>query len=79
MKRRTETIIDESGIELIVEYDFEKTDGYYEEPANVAAYVPASVLVELVLIELVIAGGGIDILPMINNKQKEKIKSLLTY
>lgn len=79
MQSNTELILEESGIEIIVVYEYEKTDGYYEETENANTYVPPSILTELKSVEVVIKSKGIDILPSMNEKQKEHIISLLSY
>ena len=64
MERRTEIIIDQDGIELIVTYhigqDFAGND-----------------VVDINYVEIVIAGTGIDILPMLDAKQYDVILNAL--
>lgn len=64
MERRTEIIIDQDGIELIVTYhigqDFAGND-----------------VVDINYVEIVIAGTGIDILPMLDDKQYKVILNAL--
>jgi len=79
MKHNSETILDESGIELLIGYDYESTDGYYEEPTNIASFVEPLVYTELKSVEVVIKGTGIDILPFLNEKQTSYLISLLNY
>ena len=79
MKQATETIIDENGIELLISYEYEYTDGHYEEPNNIATWVEATVYTELKEVELVIAGEGISLLPILSEKQKQSIISKLSY
>lgn len=61
---QTETLIDESGIEVIADYEYQKEpDGYF---------------FELNTVEIVIDGKGIDISKMLNEKQKQSIINQLT-
>ena len=68
MRNNTETLVDENGIELLVNYDYEKSDGE-----------DGLYLTELKSVEIVIAGTGIDILGLMNEKQKGAIISKLQY
>ncbi len=79
MQNNSETLVDENGIEILVNYDYEKTEGYNEEPSNAASYVEPTVYTELKSVEVVIAGIGVDILPSLNEKQKAAIINKLTY
>lgn len=68
----TTTLIDESNIEMTVMYgispsQIEEGHGQHE----------VGKLVELSCVEMVIAGIGIDILPQMNNRQIDKIVSML--
>ena len=75
----SETLIDENGIELIVAYEYDKEEGFYEEPGNVASFVEATVSTTLTSVELIIKGTGIDVLPVLNKKQIDHIISKLDY
>lgn len=86
MKKNSETIVDENGIEILVGYRYEESPKYYAEPGNPGTLVDAMVLTELTSIEVVIAGIGIDILPNIEtmdvhlkDKMLNKIINLLNY
>ena len=79
MKHYTQTICDENGFEIIVGYDAEKTEGYYEEPGNPATFVEPLVYTELTSVELVVAGRGIELLGMLHPNEKEFIISKLNY
>lgn len=79
MKSNTETIVDESGIQILVSYAYELTKGFVVEASNPSTFVPDMVYTELTSVEVVIAGKGLDILPQMNYHQKEAIISLLNY
>ena len=86
MKKNTETIVDENGIEILVGYRYEESPSFYAEPENPGTLVEAMVLTEITSIEVVIAGIGIDILPKIEtmdvhlkDKMLNKIINLLNY
>lgn len=67
-QHNTETIIDESGIELIAAYEYGREDDHCKnhEPT-------------LTSVEIVIAGRGIDILPVLTPNQKDELISKLNY
>lgn len=71
----TETLVDESGIELLVNYDCEKAD--YEDQDS---FTPTATMTctELKSVEIVIAGIGIELLDKMNDRQKKAIISQLT-
>lgn len=73
-----ETITDESGIEINVGYDYKKTPSQIEEGHGFHE-VGNLIYTELKSVEVVISGVGIDILPSLNEKQKEHIISTLQY
>jgi len=79
MKTNTESIVDSNGIELLVEYEYDFSVGYYEEPNNIASFVESSVCTKLKEVELIISGKGISILPLLDERQKQSIISKLTY
>ena len=79
MKSNVETIADDNGIELLVGYRYENSPSYYEEPENPGSLVQEMVYTELESVEVVIKGQGIQILPMLTEKQKEYIISNLSY
>lgn len=69
MKHNAETIVDESGIEVLVGYDYEKNG------LNGTAVFDT----ELTSVEVVIGGRGIDILPQLTEPEKDFIVSKLNY
>lgn len=79
MKHNAETIVDESGIEILVGYEFEKEKDHEEEPGNPSTLVQGLVYTELKSVEVVICGRGIDILPRLNERQTKFIIEQLTY
>jgi len=79
MKQNSETICDDNGFEILVGYEYEKTEGYYEEPGNAATFVEPIVYTELKSVELVIAGRGIELLALLHPGEKEFIIGKLQY
>jgi len=78
MTHNSETLIDESGIEILVGYNHEKTPSQIEEGHGLHE-VGNLVYTELTSVEVVIKGVGIDILPLMNDRQKEAIIGELSY
>ena len=80
MKSNTETIVDDNGFELVIEYQYDKSKEYYEEECNIGTFVPATVYTKLYEIKLAFAGEYI-IIPhaILSEKQKEFIISKLTH
>ena len=79
MKHSSETIADDNGIEILVGYDYEKTPAYYEEVNNPSTLVEETVYTDLKTVEVVIAGIGVDILPLMTEKQKVHLINKLQY
>lgn len=79
MKKNTETIVDENGIELIVAYEYDRDYSFHAEIGNPATFVPSTILTNLLSVELVIAGTGIEQLPRLDERQIDFIKSKLQY
>lgn len=79
MNKNTETLLDDNGFELLVSYAYERTRDYYEEPENSATLVQGMVYTELTAVEIVIAGRGIDLLPLLHENEKEFIIDKLQY
>ena len=75
MKHYTQTICDENGFEILVGYDSEKKEGgwQYEELGNPGTWVAPMVYTELTSVELVVAGRGIELLPLLHPNEKEFI------
>lgn len=71
MRHNAETIVDESGIEVLVGYDYNKPDYVNLETAVFDT--------ELTSVEVVIGGRGIDILPQLTEPEKDFIVSKLNY
>ena len=78
MTHTCENIIDQDGIELLVSYDFEKSDSQIEE-CHGFHEVGNMVYTDLCSVEVIVKGSGIDILPLMNERQKKHIISLLNY
>lgn len=76
MEKKCITLVDENGIELLVGYDREESGSQVEEGHGLHE-VGELVYRELTSVEVVIRGIGIDILPMMEEKQKESIVSLI--
>jgi len=78
MKKNFETILDENGIEIAVGYLYEKSESQIEEGHGYHE-VGNMVYTELEYVEVIIGGVGVDILHLLNEKQKESIIELLQY
>ena len=81
MKKGSEVICGDNGIEINVEYEYEVSESqleYGHGQYDVGGLVDTDATV-LKVIELIIAGKGLDITNQLTKKQKEAIKSLLTY
>lgn len=76
MSNNTETIIDENGIEVIVNYDYEN-DKQIEEGHGL--HNVGGIVIELKLVEVVIAGKGLNILPMLDNNQRNSLINQFSY
>lgn len=79
METKYETIVDDNQIEIIVSYETQATQGYYEEIGNPSTWVESTRFTELKIVEVVIGGIGTDILPLLTEHQQLVIKSKLTY
>ncbi len=82
MKNSVETIVDDNGIEVLVDYDYELNEAYYAEIGNPATFVPASVddsSIKINSFEIVIGGTGIDIVSQLDKRQIDFIKPKLKY
>lgn len=64
MERRYETIIDQDGIELIVTY-------------HIGTDFNGNDVVDINFVEIVLGGSGIDLLPLLNDKQYQVIMDAL--
>lgn len=60
MERRYETIIDQDGIELIVTY-------------HIGSDFNGNDVIDLKYVEIVLGGSGIDLLPLLTDKQEQVI------
>lgn len=78
LKTNSEAIVDENGIEILVSYEYEESESQIEEGHGIHE-VGCMVYIELKSVEVVIKGIGIDIMPMMNQLQKESIISKLDY
>lgn len=75
--KNVETIVDEAGVEILVSYNWSKEYDEAEHEDNFCA-LPI-IYTELNSVEIVIKGKGIDILPMMSEKQKAAIIEQLNY
>jgi len=78
MQQFSESICEDNGLEIVVSYESEmsasqRSECHGEHETGIMVYT------ELTSVEVVIAGKGVDILAMLNEKQKEKIISKLNY
>lgn len=78
MIKNSEIIVDESGIEILVSYRYEKTPSQVEEFHGLHE-VGLMVYTELTSVEVVIKGKGIDILELMTDKQKDFVIGQLQY
>jgi hypothetical protein len=78
MTKNSETLVDESGIEILVGYEYEKSPSQIEEGHGLHE-VGLMTYTDLTSVEVVIKGKGIDILPLMTGRQKEFIIEQLTY
>lgn len=78
MTKNTEMLCDENGIEIVVAYKYEKS-GSQVESCHGDHEVGLMTYTELDSVEVVIKGQGINILPLLNSKQKEHIIEQLNY
>lgn len=78
MNTNTESILDENGIEILVGYLYEKSASQVEEGHGYHE-VGEMIYTELGTVEVIIKGVGIDILPLMNEQQKDFIISQLQY
>jgi hypothetical protein len=78
MTHNTESILDENGFEILVGYEYEQSPSQIEEGHGLHE-VGYLVYTELKSVELVFKGRGIDIIPFIDERQKEYIINLLNY
>lgn len=78
MKKNVECICDDNGIELLVGYHYDESESQVEEGHGYHE-VGCMVYTELQTVELIIAGKGIDVLPVMTQRQKDHIISKLSY
>jgi len=76
MKYNSEIICDDNNIEILVGYNYEKSESQKEEQG---IEVGQMVYTELQSVEVVIAGRGINILPLLHPNEKEFIISKLNH
>lgn len=79
MQKEVETIVDDNGIEMLVEYEYDREPDYEEEPGNPNTLIRGMIYTEIKSVELVIAKKGIDITDRLSRKQMDCIKEKLTY
>lgn len=79
MKKSNQTLVDESGIEVLVSYRYEESPSFEAEPGNPNTFVSEMVYTELDSVEVIIKGVGIDILPYMSERQKDAIVHELNY
>lgn len=78
MKTNSELINDDNGIEVLVSYRYEQSASQIEEGHGYHE-VGLMISTELTSVEVLIKGTGINILPMLNERQKSFIISKLNY
>lgn len=75
-RHKTELIVDDNGIEVLVGFDVEESDSQTEF-CHGEHEVGCLVDVRLTSVELIIAGKGIDVLPLMTKDQKHSITNQL--
>lgn len=78
MVNNTETLVDDNGIEVLVNYDYEQSESQIEEGHGFHE-VGKMIYTELCSVEVIIAGEGSDILPILSPRQQKSIISKLQY
>lgn len=78
MIKNSETICDQNGIEILVSYHHEQSPSQ-KEFCHGEHEVGLMIYTELTSVEVVIKGKGIDILPMMTDKQKDFVIGQLQY
>lgn len=73
MRNKTFTIVDESGVEFLVNADYEIYSEHDEECHGIKTF-PASVTIDIKCAELIIANTGIVITDSLNKKQISAIE-----
>lgn len=71
-KHRCDTIVDDSCLELVVSYNIREEESQIEE-CHGFHELGGGHEVELLSVEVVIAGIGIDILKQLNDKQQQRV------
>lgn len=78
MTRNSETICDDNGIEIIVDYYYDKSESQLEE-GHGTHEVGCLVETQLKSVEVVIAGTRTQIISLLTERQKDEIISKLNY
>lgn len=78
MQNNTETLVDDNGIEVLVNYDYEQSESQIEEGHGFHE-VGKMVYTQLYSVEIVIDGFGIDILPLMSSNIMKLIINKLQY
>jgi hypothetical protein len=79
MPHTCETLVDQGPFEINVSYSWTDSPAYEAEPGNPNTYVERLRETELLSVEVVIAGKGIDILPQLTEKAKQQIVHELSH
>lgn len=79
MPSNIETIVDDNGISILVDYSWEDEKGFCAEVGNPNTYVQPTIETELREVEIIINGEGISILKHLSESQKDYIISKLNY
>lgn len=78
MKENVETICDDNSIQINVAYEYEISPSQ-KEFGHGEHEVGLQVETDLKVVEVIIKGTGIDILPLLNKKQRDFLIDKLTY
>jgi hypothetical protein len=79
MKKNTELIVDDAGLEILVAYRYERNPSQIEE-CHGYHEMGGGINVELEAVEVIVKGGSsVNILPFLNSKQEDYIIDKLNF
>lgn len=79
MNTAIQTICEDNGIEIAVEFEYEVTPGHYVEPENPATWVDPLGYVNLLSVWMRIGDQNLEMLPKLSPESKEEIIKKLVY
>lgn len=75
MKINSDILFSDGGIQILVSYQYDKEGAYEAEPGNPSTRVAASVYIELLSVEIILGGRGINITQLLHASEREFIIS----